>query len=94
MLLDGDQLLLTNEAMPAAQRLCVLAAVRVILGHVLAHDTGSITGDIQACFETVLQTHTRRIFGADSIPCAAVFLAQLGDIGDVILVCGHDPTSG
>src|SRR5690606_29391004 len=47
VLLDSDQFLLTDEAVPATQRLGVFAAVSVVLSHVLAHDLGSVTSDIQ-----------------------------------------------
>jgi len=85
VLLDGDQLLLTDKAVPAAQGLGVLAAVSVVLFHVLAHDRGGVFGDIQTGLEAVLGLHTSGVFGVDGIPGATVLGTELGDCVDVLL---------
>jgi hypothetical protein len=86
VLLDGDELLLADEAMPAAQRLGVLARIGVIGRHVLAHDVGGVAGDLQAGLEAVLQPHTRHGLGADAVPSAALALDELAHLDDVVLV--------
>jgi hypothetical protein len=48
VLLDRDQLLLTDEAVPATEGLRVLTRIRVVLGHVLAHDRRRVAGDVEA----------------------------------------------
>ncbi len=68
MLLHRDQLLLGDEAMPATERLGVFRGVRIIGGHVGAHQRGGVAGDIQAGLETVLQAHPRHRFGGDAVP--------------------------
>ena len=66
--LDGNHLLLTNEAVPATQGLGVLAVVAVVGRHVLAHDLRVVLGDVQMRFETVLQTHANSSFRVDVVP--------------------------
>ena len=68
MLLDRNQLLLRDEAMPAAQRLGVLGGIGVIGGHVGAHQRRGVAGDVEAGLEAVLQTHARHGFGGDAVP--------------------------
>src|SRR3984885_6376783 len=68
MLLHRNQLLLRDEAMPATERLGVFGGVRVIGGHVAAHQRRSVPGDVQAGLESVLQTHPRHGFGGDTVP--------------------------
>ena len=81
VLLDRDQLLLTDEAVPAAQRLGVVGRIGIIGGHVLAHDLGGVLGDIESGPETVLQPHAGDGFGADPIPVGVLGngLVSLGD---------------
>src|SRR5690606_13506575 len=55
VLLDGDQLLLTDETVPAAQGLGVHRRIGIVLSHVLAHDSGSVLGHVQTGLEAVLQ---------------------------------------
>src|SRR5690606_34264397 len=68
VLLDGDQRLLTDEAVPAAQRLGVQGAVLVVGRHVFAHDLGVVLGDVQMRLEAVLQAHAGSGFGVDGTP--------------------------
>src|SRR5690606_38845925 len=89
MLLDGDELLLTDEAVPATQGLGVQGAVGVVLGHVLAHDGGGVLGDVQAGLETVLNTHAGGVLGVDRAPGVAELLLQRGNGLDLVLICGH-----
>jgi hypothetical protein len=42
MLLDGNHLLLADEAVPAPQRLGVVGRIGIIGGHVAAHDRGGV----------------------------------------------------
>ena len=44
VLLHGDQLLLGDESVPAAERLGVLGVVHVVLSHVLPHHLGCEPG--------------------------------------------------
>ncbi len=48
MLLDGNQLLLADKAVPATQGLGVLGAVSIVLSHVLAHDRRRCSGQCRA----------------------------------------------
>ncbi len=68
MLLDGDQLLLADEAVPAAQRLGVGGRIGVIGGHVAAHDAGGVLRDVEARAEAVLGAHPGDGFGVDAVP--------------------------
>ena len=68
MLLDRNQLLLRDEAVPATERLGVLGGIRVIGSHIAAHQRRGIPGDVQAGLEAVLQTHARHGFGGDTVP--------------------------
>jgi hypothetical protein len=68
MLLHRNQLLLGDEAMPAAERLGVFGAVLVIGGHVGAHQRCRVAGDVEAGLEAVLQPHARDGFGGDAVP--------------------------
>ncbi len=86
VLLDGDQLLLTDEAVPATQRLSVHRGVGVVLSHVLAHDVCGVLSDFQTGLEAVLNTHTSYVFRVDGTPGAAHFLFQSGNGLDLILV--------
>jgi len=63
--LDRDELLLTDETVPAAQRLSVLGGVGIVGGHVVAHDLGRVASDVQTGMETVLSAHTGSIFRFD-----------------------------
>ena len=72
VLLDRDQLLLGDEAVPAAQRLGVLGRIGVIRSHVRAHHVRGVTGDIEASLETVLQAHARHGLGGYAVPCRMV----------------------
>jgi hypothetical protein len=68
MLLDGDHLLLADEAVPATQRLGVVGRIGIIGGHVAAHDRGGVAGDVEPGAEAVLETHARHAFGGNAIP--------------------------
>ena len=89
VLLDGDHLLLADEAVPATQRLRVLGRVGVVRGHVGAHDLRGVLGDVQARLELVLGTHAGGVLRADRIPRAAVVFLQTGNCLDVVLILGH-----
>src|SRR5690606_10968494 len=89
VLLDRNQLLLTDEAVPAAQGLGVERGVGVVLFHVLAHDVSSVLSDFQTGLEAVLSAHTGDGLGVDSAPAAAELLFQSGYSLDVVLICGH-----
>ncbi len=89
VLLDRNQLLLTDEAVPAAQGLGVQGRVGVVLGHVLAHDGRGVLGDVQTGLEAVLGAHASYGFRVDGAPAAAEFLFQGGNGLDVVLICGH-----
>ena len=82
MLLDADHLLLRDKPVPAAQRLRVIGGVRVIGGHIGAHDLGGVLGDVEPGAETVLQTHTGHRFGVDPAPVLDVGGDGAGGIGD------------
>ena len=68
MLLDRNQLLLRDEAMPATERLGVLGGIGVIGSHIAAHQRRGVAGDVEAGLEAVLQPHARHGFGADAVP--------------------------
>ena len=68
VLLDRDQLLLGDEAMPAPQRLGVLGGVAVIGGHVGPHQRRGVAGDVEAGLEAVLQAHARDSLGRHPVP--------------------------
>src|ERR1700692_3382051 len=68
MLLDRNQLLLRDEAMPATERLGVLGGIGVIGSHIAAHQRRGVPGNVQAGLEAVLQTHARHGFGSDAVP--------------------------
>ncbi len=68
MLLDRDQLLLTDEAVPATKRLRVERGIGVVSGHILAHDLRGVARDVEPGLEAVLQTHARNRFRIDAIP--------------------------
>src|SRR3954463_14775765 len=68
MLLDRNQLLLRDEAMPATERLCVLGGIGVIGGHIGTHQRRGIAGDVEAGLEAVLQAHARHGFGTHAVP--------------------------
>jgi hypothetical protein len=89
VLLDGDHLLLADEAVPATQRLRVLGRISIVGGHVGAHDLGGVLGDVQARLELVLGAHAGSVLRVDGIPRAAVVLFQTGNCLDVVLILGH-----
>ncbi len=109
MLLDRNQLLLRDEAMPATERLGVLGGIGVIGSHIAAHQRRGVAGDVQAGLETVLQTHARHGFGGDAVPgrlgleqrLGSAKLAQIGGrsldslVADPawLVVHVHDPLS-
>ena len=88
VLLDRDQLLLTDEAVPAAERLGVLGGVGVVGGHVLAHDPGGMAGDVESALEPVLQPHAGDRFGFDAIPGLLELADRFAGFDDLLLV-GH-----
>src|SRR5690606_26102553 len=65
VLLDRDQLLLTDEAVPATQGLGVQGGVGIVFGHVLTHDGRGVLGDIQTGLEAVLDAHASCVLGVD-----------------------------
>ncbi len=73
MLLDGNHLLLADEAVPAPQRLGVVGRVGIIGRHVIAHDLRRIAGDVEAGLEAVLQPHPRDRISVDGSPRRAGF---------------------
>ena len=86
MLLDGDHLLLADEPMPAAERLGVKGGIGVIGRHVLAHDGGRISGDIEAGLEAVLQAHAGDRLGVDAAPRAVLAFDELLHLGNMALI--------
>src|SRR6185312_8867730 len=68
MLLDRNQLLLRDEAMPATERLGVFGGIAVVGSHVATHQRRGVPGDVQASLEAVLKTHARHGFGGDAVP--------------------------
>ncbi|KAI1690490.1 hypothetical protein DdX_22452 [Ditylenchus destructor] len=88
MLLDRDQLLLADKAVPAAERLGVVRGIGVIGRHIAAHDACGVFGDVEAGREPVLQPHPRDRFSIDAVPAA--ILGGDGRIGpgDFVLI-GH-----
>ena len=92
MLLDGDHLLLTDEAVPAAQGLGVVRRICVIGGHVATHHARRVAGDVEAGLEAVLQAHARHRLRIDPVPGSALGADQIVCLGDVVLV-KHEPTS-
>src|SRR5690554_1224027 len=90
VLLDGNHLLLANEAVPAAQRLSVQGRIGIVLSHVFTHDGCSVLGDVQTGLEAVLQTHARSILRINRMPGFAVFLFQSGNSLDLFLILRHD----
>ena len=87
MLLDGDHLLLADEAVPAAQRLGVVGRIGIIGGHVGAHDLCSVAGDVEAALEPVLQAHPGDGFGRNAVPMALATDQRVG-LRDFTLI-GH-----
>ncbi len=79
VLLDGNQLLLTDKAMPATQRLRVLAAVGIVLGHVATHDARRVARNVQAGAEAVLVLHARGVLGVNIVPGATLRGAQCSE---------------
>ena len=88
MLFDRNDFLLRDETMPAAERLCVVRRVTVIGRHVVAHDRGRVTGDVEAGLKAVLHAHTGDGFGADRVPCAVLGANDLAGGGNFVLI-GH-----
>ena len=90
VLLDRDELLLADEAVPDAERLGVDRRVGVVLGHVATHDVGGVLRDLEAGAEPVLRPHAGDGFGVDRVPARSVLFFQGPDGVDVVLVLGHD----
>ena len=89
MLLDRNQLLLADEAVPAAQRLGVAGGIGVIGGHVAAHDRGGVTRDVEAGLEAVLQAHAGNAFGADRFPAGLAIDGGRGGLDLRLIAHGH-----
>ena len=89
VLLDSDDLLLADEAVPGAQRLGVKRGVGVVGGHVGAHDGGGVASDVQPGLEAVLQPHARHGLGVDAVPGALLGLDQRGDLGGMVVIGGR-----
>ena len=88
VLLDADQLLLGDEAVPGAQRLGVVRRIGVIGSHVFAHDLRGVLGDVDAAVESVLQLHASCAFGVDAGPGCAIAGDEALQLGRFALV-GH-----
>ncbi len=86
VLFDGDQLLLTDETVPATQGLGVLGGVGVVLGHVFAHDVCGVLGDVQTGFEAVLEAHASSKLRVDCAPAAAGFVYYGSNGLDFVLI--------
>src|SRR5262249_10596646 len=86
MLLDGNHLLLRDEAVPAAERLCVKGGIGVIGRHVLAHDGGGIFGDIETRAEAVLQAHPRHGLRVNAAPRPVFAFDELLCLGNMALI--------
>lgn len=92
MLLDGDHLLLADEAVPAAERLGVMRRVGVIGRHVLAHDFRAIFRDIEAGRKTVLGAHAGDGLGVNAVPGSVTAFDQPVRGVEVVLIGhGFDP---
>ena len=89
VLLDGDHLLLGDEAVPAAQGLGVVGRIGVIGRHVLAHDRRGVAGDIKPGEEAVLQSHAGDGLAIDPVPGAALGLDELAQLGGLFGVGHH-----
>ena len=89
VLLDRDELLLPDEAVPNAERLGVDRGVGVVLVHIAAHDVGGVLRDLEPGAEAVLRPHPRGRLGVDGVPAGAVLLLEGPDGVDVVLVGGH-----
>lgn len=80
MLLDRDQLLLGDEAVPAAQRLGVLGGIGVIGRHIGTHQRRGVAGDVEARLEAVLEAHARDGLGRHSVPGRLLLEERLGRV--------------
>src|ERR1700721_880250 len=86
MLLDRNQLLLRDEAVPATERLGVFGGIRVIGSHAAAHKRRGGATDAPAGLKGVLRTHARAGCGPGAGPgvggCKERFgRLKLADIG-------------
>ena len=88
VLLDRDQLLLGDEAVPAAQRLRVLGGIGVIGRHVGPHQRRGVAGDVQTGLEAVLQAHARDGLGGHPVPGRLGLEERLGCV-DLALIRGR-----
>jgi len=86
VLLDRNQLLLTDETVPATQRLRVCGRIGVVSRHVLAHDFCRVTGDIEAGMKTVLSPHTSDRFRVNTVPSTAKAIDPILHGLNVVLV--------
>ncbi len=75
-----------DKSMPAAERLGVKGGIGVIGRHVLAHDGGRISGDIETRLEAVLQAHPGHGLGVDAVPCAVLALDELHQLANMALI--------
>ena len=88
VLLDRDQLLLRDEAVPAAERLGVFGGIQIVAGHVGAHQRRRVAGDVEAGLEAVLQAHAGDGFGVDAVPGLLGLEQRLGRF-DFALIGGR-----
>ncbi|MGY4485934.1 hypothetical protein ACVWWR_005125 [Bradyrhizobium sp. LM3.2] len=88
VLLDRDQLLLGDEAVPAAQRLGVLGRVAVIGGHVGSHQRRGVAGNVETGLEAILQAHAGDGLGRHTVPGRLGLEERLGRL-DLALIRGR-----
>ena len=72
VLLDRNHLLLSDEAVPRAERLRVVRRIPIIRIHVFAHDPRSVARNVEPGAETVLNDHARSALSIDRTPWRTV----------------------
>ncbi len=77
--------LLCHKPVPATERLSVFAGVRIVVGHIAAHDVGGVLSNFQTGFKAILQLHAHCIFRIDRGPL--FFLANgILDLRDLLQI--------
>jgi hypothetical protein len=92
VLLDRDQLLLPDEAVPAAERLSIGCGISIIGGHVCAHDLGGVFRDFEPGAESILRLHPGNRFGIDPLPGSSTINGFVGEGNS--LGIGHSSLHG